>query len=216
MIGMPQCYYIIGPCILTKACCSKIDDLFKRERWHACRWPSGDATRTCPFCAGGCRPGSGEVMTMVCHMLGGLTSGGAFANRMMMQLVCRACTRRMLRKAVKARPDQTGRSMVGVTDAAVDARPRVKRLCDPQHAGTCKAGALWNRAVSRALVASIAAHCTGRMQGMIRCVCVCLSVCLCVCVSVCLCVCVTVCLCLCLCVCVCVYVCVSVSVCLSV
>jgi len=125
---MPACYYIIGPCNLTSACCRKIDDMFKAESWHAVSWPLGDAARTCPFCASGLLPGTGELFTMVCHMLFARSRRGpnpGFAFRLMMQLVCSNCTKRMLKKVVKPTSGEHEQSecIVGVTDTSINARP---------------------------------------------------------------------------------------------
>jgi hypothetical protein len=169
-----MCYYIVGPCLLTSACCKKLDSCFKHESWHATRWPGGASARTCPFCGAGLRPGTGEVLTMVCHMLCarmhttyGRGGGGEMniGQRLMMQLVCSTCTRRMLKRAVQVREDQSSIEMVGVIDKACNALPLLRRLCNPVHAGSTKAGLLWPKAQQKALLASITQHCSARVQA---------------------------------------------------
>jgi hypothetical protein len=151
----------------TSACCKKLDSCFKRESWHAVRWPDGASARTCPFCGAGLRPGTGEMLTMVCHMLcarlhKAYDKGGSgemnFRQRLMMQLVCSTCTRRMLKRAVQVREDQSSIEMVGVIDKACNALPLLRRLCNPVHAGSTKVGVLWPKAQQTALRAACEYH----------------------------------------------------------
>eukprot|EP00578_Thalassiosira_sp_NH16_P025079 CAMPEP_0181085684 /NCGR_PEP_ID=MMETSP1071-20121207/5356_1 /TAXON_ID=35127 /ORGANISM="Thalassiosira sp., Strain NH16" /LENGTH=731 /DNA_ID=CAMNT_0023167493 /DNA_START=206 /DNA_END=2398 /DNA_ORIENTATION=+ len=141
---MPLCYYVIGPCILTKACVREIDDIFKPNERNACNWPDGKSTRTCPFCAIASTPDKNETYSMVVHLLIG-KSAGNLGMKLMMQLVCERCTRRRMLNKV-----------VGESGSKIDPLHRLQKLTDSSHA--IKTSVLWNRASNMGLLSSITIH----------------------------------------------------------
>ena len=162
---LPANYYVIGSCVLTSQCCKALDDLFKPMPWHACKWPGAAASRTCPFCACGLEPGKGEFFTLVCQQLVAMVETG-IGSRILMQLVCAHCTRRMLRKVVPGSERDQTELMVGKTEFHVDCRPRLKQLCNSSTFGPRKAAALWNNAINTGLISSIQAHANNRTGAM--------------------------------------------------
>jgi len=187
----PLCYYILGPCILTKACAIEIDDMFRYLPSYACHWPEGKATRTCPFCGSAAasmntKRGSAETFTLVAHVLVGRSYGRGFGNKAMVQLVCENCTRKHLLKSKTINynnnddDDETssdeqhqveifydGTAKSGSSDYDVELPlHRLRKLTDKAHA--IKMSILYNRANNSGLMSSICLHAIARFQRIMK------------------------------------------------
>ena len=188
--SFPLCYYILGPCILTKACAMQIDDMFRYLPSYACHWPEGKATRTCPFCGSAAasmntKSSSAETFTLVAHVLVGKSQGG-FGNKAMIQLVCENCTRKHLLKSktinnhysndletsseeqhrIELFYDGTAKSDIRSDYDVELPLHRLRKLTDKAHA--IKMSLLYNRANNSGLMSSICLHAIARFQRLME------------------------------------------------